>query len=58
MKRAIALVLLSVALMSQAFAVLRPLFPIKAAPPCGDQVIIIRDDFARSFAEAAPPFRR
>jgi hypothetical protein len=38
MKCTLATVLLSIALLSQAFAVLRPLFPIKPAPPLGDEM--------------------
>jgi hypothetical protein len=41
-------VLVSFALLSQAFAVLRPLFPIKPAPPFDDQTVGIGDDFLRA----------
>jgi hypothetical protein len=57
MKCAAAYVLVSLALLSQAFAVLRPLFPVKAAPPCGEQVIVIGDDLVRRSAQETPQFR-
>lgn len=44
MKRAAVIVLLSIALVSQAFAVLRPLFPAKASPPFSGEVIVIGND--------------
>jgi len=51
MKLAAALLLVSFALLSQALAVLRPLFPIKPAPPLGDQLIVIEDNVVRSSAK-------
>jgi hypothetical protein len=48
MKWAALSVLLSFALLSQAFAVLRPLFPVKPAPPLGDEVAVIGDDLVRA----------
>ena len=57
MKSAAAFILVSLALSSQAFAVLRPLFPVKPAPPYGDQVIIIGDDSIQSSTQEARQFR-
>ncbi len=44
MKCAVVSALISIAFVSQAFAVLRPLFPAKPAPPFNGEVIIIGDD--------------
>ena len=44
MKCAVASALISLAFVSQAFAVLRPLFPAKPAPPFNGEAIIIGDD--------------
>ena len=44
MKCAVVSALISLAFVSQAFAVLRPLFPVKPAPPFNGEVIIIEDD--------------
>jgi hypothetical protein len=44
MKCAAVIVLVFIALVSQAFAVLRPLFPAKASPPFGGEVIVIGND--------------
>ena len=44
MKSAAAFLLVSFALLSQAFAVLRPLFPLKPAPPLGGELIAIEND--------------
>ena len=44
MKCAVVSVLISLAFVSQALAVLRPLFPAKPAPPFNGEVIIIEDD--------------
>lgn len=43
-KCAVVSALISIAFVSQAFAVLRPLFPAKPAPPFNGEVIIIEDD--------------
>jgi hypothetical protein len=56
MKSAAAFILVSFALSSQAFAVLRPLFPVKPAPPYGDQVIIIGGDSIQSSTQETPHF--
>jgi len=44
MKCAVVSALISLAFVSQALAVLRPLFPAKPAPPFNGEVIIIGDD--------------
>ena len=44
MKCAVVSALVSLAFVSQAFAVLRPLFPAKPAPPFNGELIIIGDD--------------
>jgi len=44
MKCAVVSALISLAFVSQALAVLRPLFPAKPAPPFNGEVIIIEDD--------------
>ena len=45
MKCAVVSTLISLAFVSQAFAVLRPLFPIKPAAPFNGELIVIGDDF-------------
>ncbi len=45
MKCAVVSVFVSLAFISQAFAVLRPLFPVKPAVPFNGEVIVIGDDF-------------
>ena len=54
MKRAAGIVVVSVAFVSQAFAVLRPLFPAKAAPPFNGELIVIGDASIRHPANKAP----
>jgi hypothetical protein len=44
MKCVVVFALISLAFISQAFAVLRPLFPAKPASPVNGEVIIIGDD--------------
>lgn len=44
MKCVAVIVLASIALVSQAFAVLRPLFPAKTSPPFSGEVIVIGND--------------
>jgi len=44
MKCAVVFILISLAFVSQAFAVLRPLFPIKPAAPFNGEFIVIGDD--------------
>ena len=45
--------LISLAFVSQAFAVLRPLFPAKSGPPFNGEVIIIGDDSVMGVQENA-----
>jgi hypothetical protein len=47
MKCAVVSALISIAFVSQAFAVLRPLVPAKPAPPFNGELIIIGDDSVR-----------
>jgi hypothetical protein len=44
MKCAVVSALISLAFVSQAFAVLRPLFPVKPAAPFNGELILIGDD--------------
>jgi len=46
MKYAVVSAFVSLTFVSQAFAVLRPLFPIKPAAPFNGELIIIGDDLA------------
>jgi hypothetical protein len=50
MKCAVVSALISIAFVSQAFAVLRPLVPAKPAPPFNRELIIIGDDSAAGCA--------
>ena len=54
MKCAVVSALISLAFVSQAFAVLRPLFPAKPAPPFNGEVIIIEDDSAMEACKKTP----
>ena len=54
MKCAAMSVIVSIAFVSQTFAVLRPLFPAKPAPPFGGDVITIGADSIRYSAGEAP----
>jgi hypothetical protein len=45
MKCAVVIAFVSLTFLSQAVAVLRPLFPIKAAAPFNGELIVIGDDF-------------
>ena len=65
MKCAVVSALISLAFVSQAFAVLRPLFPVKPEPPFSGEVIIIGGDSVtaiqivrplESIAETQPQF--
>jgi hypothetical protein len=47
MKSAVMSTVISLAFVSQASAVLRPLFPVKTPPPVSGEVIVIEDDFLR-----------
>ena len=54
MKCAVVSTLISLAFVSQAFAVLRPLFPIKPAAPFNGELIVIGDDFVLRSAKKPP----
>src|SRR4030095_6443068 len=54
MKCAAAITLVSVALVSQAMAVLRPLFPAKSSPPFNGGAITIGDSWIRHLPQKAP----
>jgi len=54
MKSAAAIIIVSIAFASQAFAVLRPLFPAKAAPPFGAEAIVTGNDSIQHSAKQAP----
>jgi len=49
-----AIMVVSIAFASQAFAVLRPLFPAKAAPPFSGAAIIVGDALVQPSAKQAP----
>jgi hypothetical protein len=53
MKCAVVSALISIAFVSQAFAVLRPLVPAKPAPPFNGELIIIGDGSVRGVQENA-----
>ena len=44
MRRAVVSIVIALALAPQAFAVLRPLFPVKPEPPFSGEAIVILDD--------------
>jgi hypothetical protein len=48
------IMVVSIAFASQAFAVLRPLFPAKAAPPFGSEAIVIGKGSIQHSAKQAP----
>jgi hypothetical protein len=48
------IIVVSIAFVSQAFAVLRPLFPAKAAPPFNGELIVIGDASIQHPANKAP----
>jgi hypothetical protein len=54
MKYAAVCTLIFPAFVSQASAVLRPLFPAKPAPPFSGEAIVIGDDLVRGSAKEAP----
>ncbi len=54
MRCAAAIMIVSIAISSQAFAVLRPLFPAKAAPPFNGELIVIGNDSIQHPAKKAP----
>jgi len=53
-KAAVVSALISLAFVSQAFAVLRPLFPAKPAPPFNGELIIIEDDSVMGVCKKTP----
>ena len=57
-KCAMACVLVSLAFVSQASAVLRPLFPIKPAAPSNGELIVIEDDLVLRSAKKPPMHHR
>ena len=57
MKFAVVFTLISLAFGSQAFAVLRPLFPAKSAPPFNGELIIIGDDLIPGSAKKRQEIR-
>ena len=57
-KCAVACVLVSLAFVSQAFAVLRPLFPMKPAAPSNGELIVIEDDLVLRSAKKPPMHHR
>jgi len=54
MKCAAAIVFVSIAFVSQGFAVLRPLFPAKTSPTFNGEVIVIGNDAIQHPANKAP----
>jgi hypothetical protein len=54
MKCAAAIIVVSIAFVSQGFAVLRPLFPAKTSPPFNGEVIVIGNDSIQHPANKAP----
>jgi hypothetical protein len=55
MKYAVVFIFVSLVLASESFAVLRPRFPVKSAPPFRGDVIIIGDDELQNPAKTSPP---
>ena len=54
MRYAAVIMVVSIAFVSQAFAVFRPLFPAKAAPPFGAERIVIGKGSIQHSAKQAP----
>ena len=54
MRYAAVIIVVSIAFASQAFAVLRPLFPAKASPPFGAEAIVIAKSSIQHSAKQAP----
>jgi hypothetical protein len=54
MKCAAVIIVVSIAFASQAFAVLRPLFPAKAGPPFGAEAIVIGNGSIHHPAKQVP----
>jgi hypothetical protein len=57
MKCAATITVISIALVSQAFAVLRPLFPAKSAPPFNGGAIATGDHWIRNLPKKAQTLR-
>lgn len=57
MRFAVALVV-SMAIASPAFAVMRPRYPVKPSPPFQGRIIFIEDDSARSSLQNSPAVAR
>ena len=53
MKCAAVIAIVSIAFVSQGFAVLRPLFPAKASPPFNSEVIVIGNESVQHPAKKA-----
>ncbi len=54
MRSAAAIIVVSIAFASQAFAVLRPLFPAKAAPPFGSETVGMANGSVQHSAKQPP----
>ena len=53
MRCAVVSIVIALAFAPQAFAVLRPLFPVKPEPPFSGEAIVVRDDMVRKTNPAA-----
>lgn len=58
MKCAVVATLISLAFVSQASAVLRPLFPVKPSAPFNGELIVTGDDFVPDSAKKRAPHHR
>jgi len=58
MKRAVVATLISLTFVSQSFAVLRPLFPIKPAAPPNGELIVIGDELVLRSAKKPMLYHR
>jgi len=58
MKCQVVAILISLAFVSQAFAVLRPLFPVKPGAPFNGDVIIVGDELVPDSGKKRPPHHR
>jgi hypothetical protein len=54
MKCAAVIIVVSIAFASEAFAVLRPLFPAKTAPPFGGEAVGVANDLVQHSAKQPP----
>jgi hypothetical protein len=55
MKCAAVFTFVSLAFVSQTFAVVRPLFPVKPEPPLSGGAIVIEDDLIQNPSKNSPP---